>query len=367
MTEICYIKGWLIFGGFMKRRIVLIDSNKLMFSELRKLKCDFEFFFIDEKDFLTLKNFDFDLLLISNKTKIKTPFDYLKEFRDLWSEKPVFLFIENVIENEIIFGYQLGMDGVVKWPCSQEELVAKINSELFKYHRLLNFQCDSLMSFKLNKDLFELDINGTCYKLTPLEFNILSLLKDNSNTLVKKETLLSKFRPDLKHPDKTLNTHIYNMKKKIPPLEKLIQSKKNIGYSLKLPALMEISGIKKGSSILIVDDEIDILDVLTDVAKRDFGQIFRAKNTEEALEILEKEKIDIILTDLKMLPQDGFYLIEQIQLKKLKIPTIICSAFMTKENELKAHSLGVSSIISKPFANEELLDTLSTSLSEKKK
>lgn len=343
----------------MKRKLVLIDSDENLYKNIVEFLVDYEIIFVKEQDISSIGKVDFDLILISNKTKIKTPFDYLKDIRENWKGRPIFMVVENISENEIIFGYQLGMDGVIKWPCSLGELDAKINSEILKYDRLLNFHQHSLMNFKLNPDLFELELNGTCFKLTPLEFNILNLLKNNVNTLVKKEELLLSFRPELKHPDKTLNTHIYNMKKKIPALEKLIQSKKNIGYTLRLPDLMEVSGIKKGGSILIVDDEIDILDVLTEVAKNDFGHIFRAKNTKEALEVLNKEHIDLVLTDLKMIPNDGFYLLEQIQNKKMNIPTVICSAFKTKENELKAQALGCSSFISKPFANSELLKTLS--------
>lgn len=345
--------------SIMKRRLVLLDSDESLYKNTLEITVGYELLFVKEQDISHLDEVDFDLILISNKTKIKTPFDYLKDLRENWKGKPIFLVVDNIAENEIIFGYQLGMDGVIKWPCSEGELAAKINSEIIKYDRLLNFHHHSMMSFKLNQDLFELDVNGSCFKLTPLEFNILNLLKTNANTLVKKEQLLLNFRPELKHPEKTLNTHIYNMKKKIPILEKLIQSKKNIGYTLKLPDLIEVSGIKKGGSILIVDDEMDILDILTEIAKNDFANIFRAKNTQEALTVLDNEQIDLVLTDLRMIPNDGFFLLEQIQNKKMDVPIVICSAFQTKENELKAKSLGCSTFVSKPFVNAELLKTLS--------
>ena len=145
--------------SIMKRRLVLLDSDESLYKNTLEITVGYELFFVKEQDISHLDEVDFDLILISNKTKIKTPFDYLKDLRENWKGKPIFLVVDNIAENEIIFGYQLGMDGVIKWPCSEGELAAKINSEIIKYDRLLNFHHHSMMSFKLNQDLFELDVN----------------------------------------------------------------------------------------------------------------------------------------------------------------------------------------------------------------
>jgi len=66
-------------------------------------------------------------------------------------------------------------------------------------------------------------------------------------------------------------------------------------------------------TILVVDDEEDIRDVL-DISLSDIGyEVFTAENGEEALNIVGKEMPSIVLTDIKMPGMDGIELLQKIK------------------------------------------------------
>lgn len=97
---------------------------------------------------------------------------------------------------------------------------------------------------------------------------------------------------------------------------------------------------KKSDSILIVDDEKPMARAL----ELKLGKLgFKTKtafNGEEALKILEKEKFDLILTDLVMPKVDGFGILEALKSKKDKTPVIVSSNLGQEEDLKRAKALG---------------------------
>jgi len=113
--------------------------------------------------------------------------------------------------------------------------------------------------------------------------------------------------------------------------------------------------------MLIVEDEEILLERLTKTIEwHEIGieKVIAAQNGEDALKILEKEEIDIILTDIRMPLVDGLCLAE-ITGKKAKPPKIILmSGFKEFEYAHKAVKLGVKDYILKPFTKEEILEAV---------
>ena len=77
--------------------------------------------------------------------------------------------------------------------------------------------------------------------------------------------------------------------------------------------------------ILVVDDEEYIRDVIVTYLDNEGYQTYQAEDGYEALDMLEKDKYDLMVLDIMMPEMDGFILLEKLDANK-KIPTIILSA-----------------------------------------
>ncbi len=105
--------------------------------------------------------------------------------------------------------------------------------------------------------------------------------------------------------------------------------------------------------ILIVDDEEHIRIALERILKRLTPRLYLASRGEEALEIAEKEDIDLILLDLKMPGMDGMEVLKILKQKDLLI--IVITGFATLETAVKAMKLGAYDFIPKPFDKDHIL------------
>ncbi|MEK3737908.1 MULTISPECIES: response regulator [Paenibacillus] len=103
-------------------------------------------------------------------------------------------------------------------------------------------------------------------------------------------------------------------------------------------------------NILIVDDEKNERDgIETLLRKGSFGlNVLKAGNGEEALSVLSKQSVDILLTDIKMPFMDGISLIRKIEYRK-ELFLILYSAYADFEYAQNAISLGVSKYLLKPI------------------
>lgn len=344
----------------MKPNVIIIETENDFFEKLKELQKLLNLSLVRESDFLGIEQLQFDAILISGNTKEKTPFDYLKILRENYPITPIFLLLENTNHAEIILGYEIGMSGIIVLPKPIDRINAKILAEIKKTNSLLSYKTNQKSSFSLDENLMEVKLNDTSYPLTPIEYQLLKILQAQKNNLVKKEALIKEIWPQNTHSEGALNTHFYNLKKKIPELDKLLSTKKRVGYILKIPELIEITILPtiKPSKILIVDDDLEILDILAEILIEEFRTIYTADSAKKALEIINNEKIDLILLDLYMAPEDGFTFIKKLYEKTIKIPIIICSGYSSEQNKKKAKTLGVQSFISKPFDNHELIQSV---------
>ncbi|MFV1883805.1 MAG: response regulator [Balneola sp.] len=113
---------------------------------------------------------------------------------------------------------------------------------------------------------------------------------------------------------------------------------------------------KKEYNILLVEDNDDMSAYVKDILS-EVGYVQRAGNGKEALDLINKEVPDIIITDLMMPVMNGIELVENLnQEKKLrKIPVIVLSARALEDDKLHLLRIGVVDYVTKPFLAEELL------------
>ena len=83
-------------------------------------------------------------------------------------------------------------------------------------------------------------------------------------------------------------------------------------------------------NLLIVDDEPDVLDgILTgvDLDKLGYTQIFTARSGEEAMQIMLRHAIDVLMTDIEMSDMNGLSLLEWARQNQKDVVTIFCTAY----------------------------------------
>ena len=122
------------------------------------------------------------------------------------------------------------------------------------------------------------------------------------------------------------------------------------------------------NKILVVDDEKEIRNFLSmALTKLSNYRVELAENGEDALQRIEKEGFDLVLTDLKMPIMDGLQLVDRIAKSKPEILTVLMTAHGSIDSALEAMKLGASDYITKPLNIEELLVRLQKVLEEKQR
>jgi DNA-binding response OmpR family regulator len=106
--------------------------------------------------------------------------------------------------------------------------------------------------------------------------------------------------------------------------------------------------------ILLVEDDFMLNEMITEYIASTGHVIKNAKAGLEALEILEKEKFDLLILDINLPDIDGFTILEKMHEQKRMIPTIYISALIDIEEISRAFDLGCFDYLKKPFHLKEL-------------
>ena len=117
--------------------------------------------------------------------------------------------------------------------------------------------------------------------------------------------------------------------------------------------------------ILVVDDEYLIRDVIKEYALNDGYEVLEAENGLDALKIINKEDIDLMILDIMMPKLDGYSVLKEI--KDKNIPVIMLSARSEEFDKLLGFDLGVDDYMTKPFSPKELMARIKSILKRTKK
>lgn len=118
-------------------------------------------------------------------------------------------------------------------------------------------------------------------------------------------------------------------------------------------------------SVLVVDDEFSVRESLKMILKP-ICRVHTAADGREALECLQKNKIDLVTLDLKMPGLSGLDVLQQIKRKDPDIEVMMITAFGTSQDSLDATRHGARGFISKPFNTSELMIRVSELLEKRK-
>lgn len=108
------------------------------------------------------------------------------------------------------------------------------------------------------------------------------------------------------------------------------------------------------SSILIVDDELRVRDLIKKYAKFEGYDVCEASNGLQALELCKSHSFDVIIMDIMMPELDGFSACKEIR-KFSDVPIIILSARGEQYDKIHGFEFGVDDYVVKPFSPRELM------------
>ena len=125
---------------------------------------------------------------------------------------------------------------------------------------------------------------------------------------------------------------------------------------------------KNASKILVVEDNEELLALMLQVLSKNY-HVFTAKNGKQAMNIIMKEKLDLVVSDIMMPIMDGIELTKQLKSDKSfwQLPIILLTAKNKEEDKTEAYSIGADAYITKPFKFEELEVRINALLANRKK
>jgi DNA-binding response OmpR family regulator len=114
----------------------------------------------------------------------------------------------------------------------------------------------------------------------------------------------------------------------------------------------------KDLSVLIVDDNLDLLSSLEKILGVFFKEVFSAKNGKEGLNVFNTTDIDLVITDYVMPEMSGYDLVKEIRKKDKKTPIAIMSSHSEKDKLLNAIPLNLTNYLIKPLDYSIIINTL---------
>jgi CheY-like chemotaxis protein len=116
------------------------------------------------------------------------------------------------------------------------------------------------------------------------------------------------------------------------------------------------------ATVLVVDDEKDLREIFGAWLGRQGCRVLTAANGTEALEVLSREKIDVLVSDIRMPIMGGVALVRSIYERKLLIPSIIFVSGYGDVEPREMYGLGVELLMEKPLTRGDLIHALEQSV-----
>ena len=125
---------------------------------------------------------------------------------------------------------------------------------------------------------------------------------------------------------------------------------------------------KNVNRILVVEDNEELLALMLQVLSKNY-YVLTAKNGKQAMNIIMKEKLDLVVSDVMMPIMDGIELTRQLKSDKSfwQLPIILLTAKNKEEDKTEAYAVGADAYITKPFKFEDLEVRINALLANRKK
>ena len=147
---------------------------------------------------------------------------------------PVIMMSARSEEYDKLFGFELGIDDYVTKPFSPKELMARVNAVLNRSIAFAKAEPSANMQFDgLTIDIpgRSVSVDGVKIELTPKEYDLLFYLVENKNIALSRDKLLRDvWGYDFFGDDRTIDTHIKNLRNNLGPYRNMIVTLRGVGY-----------------------------------------------------------------------------------------------------------------------------------------
>jgi len=225
----------------VKQRILVVDDDRevvrLMRAYLEQAGYEVLVAYDGETALHTLRRERPDLLLLDLMLPDRDGYDITRIVRadTMLSALPIIMLTARVDDTDKIVGLEMGADDYVTKPYNPREVVARVRARLRKLgeSRPQIFQVGSL---QMDIGRHEVTVNNQPISLTASEFDLLRVMMEQAGYVFTRTELISKgLGADYEGLDRTLDSHIRNLRQKLEPNPKqptFIQTVHGVGYRL---------------------------------------------------------------------------------------------------------------------------------------
>lgn len=115
-----------------------------------------------------------------------------------------------------------------------------------------------------------------------------------------------------------------------------------------------VNVLMKQSTILLVDDELELLRLFKRLVSAKGTLILEAKTGADALKIARETRLDLVILDLKLPDMSGTEVLRRIRRTNTGVPVIVVTAHGSAETVRVCMELGAFDYLTKPFSNQEV-------------
>lgn len=217
-------------------RILVVDDEQKIREVIREYS-EFNGFEVTEAaDGMTAvglcKLNDYDLIIMDIMMPKLDGFTACKEIKKL-KDIPIIMLSARSEEYDKLFGFELGIDDYVVKPFSPKELMARVNAVLARRQGSSQPQSQVLDfgGLSINMAARTVTVDGEKVDLTPKEYDLLFYLVENRNIALSRDKLLSDiWGYDFFGDDRTIDTHIKNLRNNLGKYRDYIVTLRGVGY-----------------------------------------------------------------------------------------------------------------------------------------
>jgi len=175
---------------------------------------------------------DYDLIILDIMMPKLDGFSTCKEIKKI-KDIPIIMLSARGEEYDKLFGFELGIDDYIVKPFSPKELMARVNVVLARKNSATQNKSDVLKfsGLEINIAARTVSVDGERIELTPKEYDLLFYLIENRNIALSRDKLLSDiWGYDFFGDDRTIDTHIKNLRNALGPYRDYIVTLRGVGY-----------------------------------------------------------------------------------------------------------------------------------------
>ncbi len=219
----------------MKRLLIVDDEEKIR--EVIREYAEFSGYAAEEAaDGMSaigmVKLNDYDLIIMDVMMPKLDGFSAVKEIQKIKSI-PVIMLSARGEEYDKLFGFELGIDDYVVKPFSPKELMARVNAVLSRVDasEKTTQNIERFDGLEVNFAARTITVDGKRIELTPKEYDLLFYMIQNKNIALSRDRLLSDiWGYDFFGDDRTIDTHVKNLRNSLGPYRKFIVTLRGVGY-----------------------------------------------------------------------------------------------------------------------------------------